>query len=87
MLKTSPSNAGNEGLIPGWGAKIPHASGPKNQNKRQKQYCNKFNKDFKNGPHQKKKISKKLRLRKKGIIRMVRTRQMSLSRDPKIINK
>ena len=24
----------------------------------QKQYCNKFNKDFKNGPHQKKKESK-----------------------------
>ena len=39
----------------GRGAKIPHASGPKNQNIKQKQYCNKFNKDFKNGPHEKKK--------------------------------
>ena len=40
------------GLIPGEGAKIPHASQPKNQNMKQKQYCNKFNKDFKNGLHQ-----------------------------------
>ena len=54
MVKTSPSNAGGAGLIPGWGAKIPHASQPENQNIKQKQYCNKFNKDFKNGPHQKK---------------------------------
>ena len=29
------------------GAKIPHASRPKNPNKKQKQHCNKFNKDFK----------------------------------------
>ena len=29
--------------------------GQKNQNIKQKQYCNKFNQDFKNGPHQKKK--------------------------------
>ena len=54
MVKTLPSNAGGVGLIPGQGAKIPHASGPKNQNIKQKQYCNKFNKDLKNGPHQKK---------------------------------
>ena len=54
MVKTSPSNAGGAGLIPGWGAKIPHASWPKNQNIKQKQYCNKFNKDLKKGPHQKK---------------------------------
>ena len=53
MVKTSPSNAGGVGSIPGWGAKIPHASQPKNQNIKQKQYCNKFNKDFKNGPDQK----------------------------------
>ena len=32
MVKTSPSNAGGEGSIPGQGAKIPHASWPKNQN-------------------------------------------------------
>ena len=54
-IKSSPCNAGGAGLIPGQGAKIPHALWPKNQNINQKQYCNKFNKDFKNGPHQKKK--------------------------------
>ena len=53
MVKTLPSNAGGVGSIPGRGAKIPYASQPKNQNIKQKQYCNKFNKDFiKNGPHQ-----------------------------------
>ena len=54
MVKTSPSNAEGAALIPGQGAKILRASWPKNQNIKQKQYCNKFNKDFKNGPHQKK---------------------------------
>ena len=53
MVKTSPSNAGGGSWIPGWGAKIPHASQPKNQNIKQKQYCNKFSKDLKNRPHQK----------------------------------
>ena len=38
---TSPSNAGGVGLIPGVGAKIP----------KQKEYFNKFNKDFKNAQH------------------------------------
>ena len=53
-IKTSPSNAGGAGLTPGWGAEIPHASQPKNQNtKKQKQYCNKFNKNFKNGLYKK----------------------------------
>ena len=57
VVKTSPSNAGSVGSIPALGAKIPHGSQPQNQNikKQQKQYGNKFNKDFKNGPHQKKK--------------------------------
>ena len=59
VVKTSPSNVGGAGLIAGRGAKIPHASRPKNQNVKQKQCCNKFNKDLKNGPHQKKKIFKK----------------------------
>ena len=49
---TPPSNAGAVGSIPGQGTKIPHASQPKKQNIKRKQYCNKFNKDFKNGPHQ-----------------------------------
>ena len=59
MVKTSSSNAGDAGSIPGWGAKISRASWPKNQ--KQKQYCNKFNKDFKNGPHQKHKNKKNSR--------------------------
>ena len=62
MVKTSPSKAGGVGSIAGQRAKIPHALRPKrkttktktkHQNIKQKQYCNKFNKDFKNGPHQK----------------------------------
>ena len=39
------------GLIPGQEAKIPHASWPESQNVKQKQYGNKLNKDFANGPH------------------------------------
>ena len=46
VVKTSPSSAGGESLIPGPGAKIPYASQPKNQNIKQKQYCNKFDKCF-----------------------------------------
>ena len=53
MLKTLPSKPRGVGLIPGWGTKIPHGSWPKKQNIKQKQYCNKFNKDFLNGPHKK----------------------------------
>ena len=51
MVKTSPSNARGADSIPGLGARIPHASWPKKQSIKQKQYCNKLNKDFKNGPH------------------------------------
>ena len=47
MVKTLPSNAGGADLIPDQEAKIPHASWQtKNQNTKQKQYCNKFNKDL-----------------------------------------
>ena len=56
MVKTSLSNAGGAGLIPGWGAKIPHTLRPKNQNVKQKQYCNKFIKDFEKWSTSKKKI-------------------------------
>ena len=44
MVKTSPSNAGGAGSIPGPEAKIPPAS----EHREQKRYCNKSNKDFKN---------------------------------------
>ena len=47
VVKTLPSNAGGAGSILGRGAKIPHCYWPKNQNIKQKQYCNKFNKDSK----------------------------------------
>ena len=54
MVKTSPSNAGGAGSIPGGGAKIPHASyGIKPKHKTEAN-CNKFSKDVKNGPHERK---------------------------------
>ena len=53
-VDSTSSNAEGAGSLPGWGAKIPHASGPKDQNIKQKQYRSKFNKGFKNGSHQKK---------------------------------
>ena len=55
--KTSPFNAGP---IPGQGTKIPHTLPPKNQNIKQKRYCNKLNKYLKNGSH-KKKCKKKMK--------------------------
>ena len=58
MVKTSPSNAGGSGSIPDWGAKITCALRPKNQNIKQRQYCNKFNKNYKYGPHQREKKRK-----------------------------
>ena len=51
MVKISLSLAGDEGSILGQGAKIPYASWPKNQNVKQKQYCNTFSEDFKSGLH------------------------------------
>ena len=57
-VKISLSNAGGDASIPGQGAMIPHTSWPENRNVKQKQYRNKFNKDFKNGSHQKNKEKK-----------------------------
>ena len=62
--KIYPSNTGGAegiGLIPGQRAKIRHTSRSKNQNTKQQQYCNKLNKDFKNGPRQKKNNNKVLK--------------------------
>ena len=60
MVKTLLSNAGGVGSIPGLGAMIPHASGPKkSQNIKQNQYCIKSIKALKNGPHKKKRSLKK----------------------------
>ena len=49
MVKTSPSNAGSVGSIPGQGAKTLHALQPKKKtkHKKQKHCCNKFYKDLK----------------------------------------
>ena len=41
-VKTSPSNAGGASSVSDQEAKIPHASRPKYQTIKQKQYCNKF---------------------------------------------
>ena len=52
VVKTLPSNAETEGLIPGQGTKILQALWPKKKkkkyqkHKKQKQCYNKFNKDF-----------------------------------------
>ena len=56
MVKTSPSHAGGVGSIPGWAAKIPHASWSKSQNIKPKQYCSELNKGFKNDPCLKKNL-------------------------------
>ncbi|MGF3077164.1 hypothetical protein, partial [Facklamia sp. P12955] len=50
VVKTLPSNAGGGDLITDWGAKMPHALQTRDQNINRKQHCDKFNKDFKNGP-------------------------------------
>ena len=63
VIGTLPSKIGDAGSIPSWRAKI--TSRPKNQNikKTKEQYCNKLNKDFKNGPHQKNLKKKKWHIR------------------------
>ena len=75
MVKTSPSNAVGAGPIPDRGARIPHALRPKNQNIKQKAYCNKFNKDFKNSPHQKnlKKKKKTVNFRSSFLKNLIKT--------------
>ena len=60
VVKTLPSYAGGMGSIPCQGAKILYGSWPKIQKVKQKQYCNKLNEDFENGPHKKKDFSKRL---------------------------
>ena len=55
MVKTSLSNREGVGSIPGPGEDIPRDTRARHPNLKQKQYCNKFNKVFKNGPHQIKK--------------------------------
>ena len=47
VVKTSSFNMGSMGSISGQGANITHASRSKNWDIKQKQGCNKFNKDLK----------------------------------------
>ena len=58
MAGTLPSSAGGAGSTPDREAGIPHALRPRNQNKKQKQCCHKFNKDFNKMIHIKKKSFK-----------------------------
>ena len=60
MVRTLPSNAGDVGLIPGRGARIPPALQSKNI--KPKQYYNKFNKRCKK---KKKKVYQKILKNKK----------------------
>ena len=68
VVQTLPFNSGGVGSIPAPGAKIPHASRPKKQNIKQKQYCNPFNKGFKNDPRQKKFLKKIIDEKKKCLL-------------------
>ena len=43
MVKNSPCNAGNSGLIPGWGTRIPHAAEQLSLSARTKTQCNQIN--------------------------------------------
>lgn len=53
VVTASPSSVGRCGSGAGsQGATIPHSLWPKHQNIKQKQYCKKFNKDFKNSLYQ-----------------------------------
>ena len=56
VVKTSPSSVGAQDQSLVGELRFPHAPGPKNQNIKQKLYCNKFNKDFKNEPRPKKRL-------------------------------
>ena len=58
VVKNSPSNTRGAGSVPSWKVEIPHALWPKCQDIEEKQYCNKFNKDFKNDLHPKKNLKK-----------------------------
>ena len=55
VVKILPSPVAGMGSIPGRASKIPSTLWQKNQNIKQMQYCNIFNKDFKNSPHPKRK--------------------------------
>ena len=61
MVKSLSPKAGHAGSIPHQGAKISHALWSNNQRIKQRQYCNKFNKDLKNGCIKERKVVKRKR--------------------------
>ena len=67
VVGTSSSSARAVGSIPGGRAKSPHSSRSKKQNRKQKQYCNKFNKDFKKQSTSKKILKKLFLIKNKNI--------------------
>ena len=58
VVKTSPSDVGRVGLIPGRGTKILHITWPRHQTIKQKPCCNKFKEDLKTVHNRKKKKEK-----------------------------
>ena len=65
VVKTLPSNARGKGSVPGRELRSHNPQGQRKETIEQKQYCNKFKKDFKNGPHPtttKKKVLKKKKI-------------------------
>ena len=59
-VKTSPSSAGAVGSVLVEEIRSHKPCSRRNQSINQKQYCSKFNEDFKNGPHQNKNLLKKI---------------------------
>ena len=60
VVRTLPSAAGGVVSTPGWIPENPYVLWPKSQKIKQRQYCNRFNKEFKNGlyTHRKKNLKK-----------------------------
>ena len=67
VVESSPSSAGGVSSMPGQEARIPHASGPKKPNMKQKQHCNKFNKDFKKKEEEEEEEVSHLQARKRAL--------------------
>ena len=58
VVKTLPSNAGDAGSVPGGELRSHVLWSKTKQNIKQKQRYKKFNKNFKNGPHEKASLKK-----------------------------
>lgn len=59
MVRILPSSARGMDLTPFWGTKDSHALWPKTPKCETEKYCNKLNKEFKNGPYQRKSLKNK----------------------------